>query len=514
MRNNLPIVDAEVHFPETAELVSTTDTKGIITYVNPAFVEVSGFSESELLGQPHNIVRHPDMPPRAFQDLWQKLKAGKPWRGLVKNRCKDGRYYWVDAYVTPIFENDKCVGYQSVRIKPSQQLKEKAAKAYGDLNAGKAFKPSTDLSGFVYGGLPITLATLAAFFLGGWQTAMAAGIGGTAAALGLFAWLRPLWVMDEQAANFHDLPLSKSIYVGQRFGSGMRFDTMMNWARNMAIMGRTKDATFSLAAVSDQLVRSVGMAKRQANEQGDQSNQMAVAINELTSTIAEIARSSQTTSDHVQGTHQQCAEARDALHGSAERIRVLQKDVEEAALAAISLQQETEKVTSIMGEIEGIADQTNLLALNAAIEAARAGEHGRGFAVVADEVRALSSRTQQSAEEIRDSLAGMGRMLDSWRELMDRNREHAENCVVGTEEVTMTLDGIFNKVAEINDLAAQIATAAEQQGAVASEVNENIHRLKALTDDTARAMLELDESGQLLNQSTDRIAGLSNTFMH
>jgi methyl-accepting chemotaxis protein len=115
MRTNLPVTDHEEKLRAGSTLVSKTNLKGIITFANLDFVEISGFSEEELLGQPHNIVRHPDMPPAAFQDLWETVKGGRPWTGIVKNRCKNGNYYWVRALVTVLEENGRPVGYQSVR---------------------------------------------------------------------------------------------------------------------------------------------------------------------------------------------------------------------------------------------------------------------------------------------------------------------------------------------------------------------------------------------------------------
>ena len=129
-RKHVQIQDSEVEFPADVQLVSTTDLRGVITYANPAFCRIAGYQVDELVGHNHNLVRHPDMPKAAFADLWDRLKEGNPWRGMVKNRCKDGRYYWVDAYVTPIYENGKISGYQSVRCKPEPQLKQVAAQAY------------------------------------------------------------------------------------------------------------------------------------------------------------------------------------------------------------------------------------------------------------------------------------------------------------------------------------------------------------------------------------------------
>lgn len=125
MRVNLPVTNIEYPLDDEALLVSTTDSKGRITYVNPAFIEVSGYSEDELLGRAHNIIRHPDMPPEAFADFWKTLQSGKPWTGFVKNRRKNGDFYWVQANAIPLIENGKISGYLSVRTKPSRQLVEK-----------------------------------------------------------------------------------------------------------------------------------------------------------------------------------------------------------------------------------------------------------------------------------------------------------------------------------------------------------------------------------------------------
>ena len=110
MRLNLPVLDEEYPFPDGESLVSTTDLKGHIVYCNPAFIRVSGYSREQLLGQPHNIIRHPDMPAEAYRDMWATIKSGQPWSALVKNRRADGRYYWVQANVTPLLENGQPTG--------------------------------------------------------------------------------------------------------------------------------------------------------------------------------------------------------------------------------------------------------------------------------------------------------------------------------------------------------------------------------------------------------------------
>ncbi len=138
MKINMPVTETEVMMEEGQELVSKTDLKGVITECNQGFVDISGFTLDELVGNNHNVVRHPDMPPAAFQDLWDTLKAERPWIGMVKNRCKNGDYYWVQANITPIKENGHVTGYMSVRAKPSRQQIDEADSLYRDINAGKA----------------------------------------------------------------------------------------------------------------------------------------------------------------------------------------------------------------------------------------------------------------------------------------------------------------------------------------------------------------------------------------
>ncbi|WP_146803539.1 methyl-accepting chemotaxis protein, partial [Bisbaumannia pacifica] len=137
MRNNQPVTRREYPLDEHTFLISRTDLKGRITYANPAFVEVSGFSREELIGAPHNLVRHPDMPEAAFANLWETLKEGETWTGVVKNRCKNGDFYWVHASVTPIVENGETVGYASVRVKPSREEVTQAEAAYAEIREGR-----------------------------------------------------------------------------------------------------------------------------------------------------------------------------------------------------------------------------------------------------------------------------------------------------------------------------------------------------------------------------------------
>lgn len=133
----MSVTNKENDFPERYTLVSSTDVKGRITFVNDDFCEVAGYTREELIGQPHNLIRHVDVPPAVFADMWANLKAGRSWLGIVKNRCKNGDHYWVSAHVSPLIDNGKVIGYESVRQKVTDAEKRHAQSVYERVNAGK-----------------------------------------------------------------------------------------------------------------------------------------------------------------------------------------------------------------------------------------------------------------------------------------------------------------------------------------------------------------------------------------
>ena len=144
MKVNMPVTDHEVFMEEGKPIISKTNLKGQIIEVNRTFLEISGFSQDELINKQHNIVRHPDMPAAAFLDLWTTIKEhDKPWKGFVKNRVKNGDFYWVHAQVTPVKKNGQTVEYMSVRRMPTREQISEAEKLYSQLNAGKT--PSVPL---------------------------------------------------------------------------------------------------------------------------------------------------------------------------------------------------------------------------------------------------------------------------------------------------------------------------------------------------------------------------------
>ncbi|TKB49788.1 methyl-accepting chemotaxis protein [Ferrimonas sediminicola] len=512
MRRERDIVNEEVVVPQDEELVSTTDLRGVITYANPAFIEVSGFSEQELIGHNHNLVRHPEMPPAVFRELWQALKAQKPWRGIVKNRTKDGRYYWVDAFVSPIFEHGQVVGYQSVRRATSQTLKSRASTLYQRLNQGRPLKQPLTLARRRWlSGMILALGFAAV----GWlfqPWVVACGLAMVAAMLLLFfdeAFRVP--AMLTRLQQQYD-SVSRYVFAGHGSSSILQFQLLLSQARMTGVLGRTRDAAVKLDAMSASLVGLSEQAKQGVRQENARLDQIATAVEELNVSVGEIANCAQESAQSTQRSSDTCHQARREVLASRDQIRALAEEVKTAAAHASELHGEAERVTQAMKEIDGIAEQTNLLALNAAIEAARAGEQGRGFAVVADEVRALSNRTQQATTEIQNSIEGMHRTLTLWVERMEANHQLADTCAVGAQSVAGEIEEITRQIELAYDLSGQTATAAVQQRQAVNEIAVSLSEIQGLTQANQASTQEVEQCSGELQQQVGLIGSLHLSF--
>ena len=514
-KRNQHVVNEEVTYSSQEQLVSTTDLRGVITYTNDIFCRVAGYLPEELLGKNHNIIRHPDMPKAAFHDLWVHAKAGRPWRGAVKNRCKDGRYYWVDAYVTPIYEGGKITGYQSVRTKLNDKTRDIASQAYRQLLKQEQQKRSASpLLAAVKSGLPLVglLALLAVI-----------GLMGDVSTLGWsllpIAWLavcyRKSLLGTRQFLNGltkeYD-SISRLVYSGDAPHAIADYHLKMWQARTRTILGRVDDATGSLKGLASSMLAAMTGARQDLSQQDSDTQQIAAAITEMSATAHEITRNSQQAANNAEEAQHQCQLTQEQLEQTRVRIVGLANEAKQAAAATMALTEESNRIGTLMGEIQGIADQTNLLALNAAIEAARAGEHGRGFAVVAEEVRALSTRTHGATEQIQTSINHIQQTLAKWHVMMDTNMAHSQECVAAAEAGSNSLSRVLGEIDQIVAITVEISSAAEQQQQVAEEIGENVHQISTTSSANLSKITQVEDSSKELLDRSQGLNDLTRTF--
>ena len=485
MKNNQPVTGREVRLSPTDALISTTGLKGVVQSVNDDFVRLSGFAEAELIGQAHNIVRHPDMPQAAFRDLWANLKQNRPWMGLVKNRCKNGDHYYVDAYVTPIYEGNNVTGYQSVRFQPDREVVDRAEDFYRALNrGGVGFWQKFLLKHLSYGvkaplaavvaSLPVLVAALLGVVSTGglwvaWLVTLGLGM--------LLAWfsVRPLLkaAKDSQSLFFDDI--AKYVYSGRRDEVGQLQVVIKSLrAQNRTILGRVEYSAETLIEVAGETSSVVAQTTEGMHRQQREVEQMATAMNEMTATVGDVARSAERTAAVSNDVLEKTNAGVQTLQAAINDIQSLSNAVNEATTVIEQLRNESEDIGSVVDVISNIASETNLLALNAAIEAARAGEQGRGFAVVADEVRNLATNTQKSTDEIQAMIKSIQQSSMNAVEAMSAGQKRAENSVSRSNELSASFAEISRAIDDINNMNTQVATASEQQSAVSEEINRNV----------------------------------------
>lgn len=509
-RRNQEIINQEVTFDSSEELVSTTDLRGVVNYVNDVFCSVSGFSREELIGKNHNIVRHPDMPKAAFSDLWQHLKQGQPWRGAVKNRCKDGRYYWVDAFVTPIYTDGKITGYQSVRRTLSTKHKNSATNLYNRINQGKPIEPMWRTLFNKYKVWLFLACGIFVFYL----TSHSFLFSSVLLVLPLLFFRSEIFNMahytKEQQSEYDSV--SRYVFSGEKPNSICDFRVKMLEGMVRTIIGRIIDSSQVLATGSLSLEKTSNHLKESTEQGVAELLQISTASEEMTHSINEVAQSSVSSRHKVESAHIDCTAATNAMRHTMKEVNVLAKEVEKSASTALELSSEVEKIREIMQEITGISEQTNLLALNAAIEAARAGEHGRGFAVVADEVRALSTRTQSATELIHKSISDIHDSLMSWSVKMQSGKEAAETCAEEAQETERLVTKVYDAITEISDLTLQISTATEQQSMVSQEVTQNVSNIKHASNNNLNQTEKVNDQANIIKTLSHSLASLALSF--
>ena len=490
MRKNLPITQRERTFDSEQRLISTTTLKGVITYCNDEFVDVSGFTREELIGQAHNLVRHPDMPQAIYAHLWNELKQGHSWMGVVKNRCKNGDHYWVNAFITPIRENNQIVGFESVRTRTTPEQVARATHLYARINAGKKAIPF-GLTEHLQSVLPVTLLSifggLAVHFLGPWGLLIAAAIGGSSAIIMKQIRARTLLrMLTDSAENSIRDPLLAQMYTDHS-GSLGQVEMALNsqQAQLQTCITRVADSSHVLRRQALDVSELSRSSTEQLERQRNETDMVATAINEMAAATQEVSSNVHRAASAATSANE-LAEQGTLLAGHArEAIEMLSASVGSAATLASQLADDAQEIGTVVDVIQSIAAQTNLLALNAAIEAARAGEQGRGFAVVADEVRALAKRTADATEQIHGLIDNLQQATGRAVSTMHTGSEQADLGVAQVIQVDEALTGIRQAIEQVNNMTGQIASAAEEQSAVVEEINHNITNIAVLSDQTA-----------------------------
>ena len=508
MRQNGPVTQQEVVMPVGTTLVSTTDLQSHILYCNPAFVRVSGFALDELIGQPHNLIRHPDMPAEAFRDMWATLKAGVPWTALVKNRCKNGDHYWVRANVTPVTEHGQISGYMSVRTTPSRAEVAQAEALYAQMRAEAAsgrllhrlqhghllragmaarlrrlLRPGLG-SQLILLSMASTVAAVAlTLLLSRWGT-LPAVAGALLLGAALAGWTRrqalaPLVQATAVARGMSAGDLSQTMGVDRQDEVGQLARSINQLNVNLqAIVGDVRSEVEGITQASREIASGNTDLGTRTETQAGNLQQTASAIEQITGTIRQTAATASTAAGLAQ-------EATDV----AERSGQAALDV---AQRMGEIRQSSQRIGEIIGVIDGISFQTNILALNAAVEAARAGEAGRGFAVVAAEVRALAQRTSAAAREIKVLIEDSSTKVEAGSKL----------AAATGDNTRQTQDA----VRRVSALIAEISTASNEQSKGVDQVNGAVADLDTLTQQNAAMVEQLAAAAGSLSKQADTVS--------
>jgi len=492
------VTQNEYTLDDDTTLMSTTDLQSYITHANDTFVQVSGYTLNELLGQPHNLVRHPDMPKAAFADMWYTLQQGEPWSGIVKNRRKNGDHYWVRANAVPVVRNGQTTGYMSIRNRATPEEIAAAEPLYKALNEGRCNRrihkglvvrkgwlgklPAMPLRWRVRGVMAVLFALLAASLTlshAGWSAVAASAV----------VMLLGTWLFEQQIVR----PIENVARQALKVATGER--NSVEHLNRSDELGLTLRAVGQLGLmcrwlihdISGQVasVRNGSERLAQGNEDlNDRTRQTVSNVQQTVATMNQMAASVQSNSETAAEVDKLSMAASTAASEGGEAMQTVVKTMDDIANS-------TQRIGSITSLINDIAFQTNILALNAAVEAARAGEQGKGFAVVAGEVRHLANRSANAANDI--------------RKLIDASASKVQSGADQVHAAGRTMDDIVEQVKNVTRLIAQISHSTSEQATGLSELTRAVAELDGITQKNAELVEESAQISAMVKHRANRL---------